>query len=139
MKFKKLSLSHFFQVLGKNGIRGWLDGSAEKMNWLKLVRSTNYTHDVNVQHLLLAGQVWSYIFTSVPVYFNFKGLFLKVFRDRLIGSTYIIHCANLYLSLTFCLIYLSNYNGYKSVSRYYVITRVYLTINDNYAWLYFQS
>ncbi|KAI5642102.1 zinc finger, c2H2 type domain-containing protein [Phthorimaea operculella] len=47
-----------WEVLGKNGIRGWLDGTTEKTNWLKLVRSTNYPHDVNVQHLLLAGQVW---------------------------------------------------------------------------------
>ncbi|XP_026321463.1 MDS1 and EVI1 complex locus protein-like isoform X3 [Hyposmocoma kahamanoa] len=53
-----LDRRYAWEVLGKNGIRGWLDGSAEKMNWLKLVRSTNYTHDVNVQHLLLAGQVW---------------------------------------------------------------------------------
>lgn len=61
LELRNLTLSYYFQVLGKNGIRGWLDGSAEKMNWLKLVRSTNYTHDVNVQHLLLAGQVWSHI------------------------------------------------------------------------------
>ncbi|XP_063626052.1 histone-lysine N-methyltransferase PRDM16-like isoform X2 [Cydia splendana] len=53
-----LDTRYAWEVLGKNGIRGWLDGSSEKSNWLKLVRSTNYPQDVNVQHLLLAGQVW---------------------------------------------------------------------------------
>ncbi|XP_049875640.1 histone-lysine N-methyltransferase PRDM16-like isoform X2 [Pectinophora gossypiella] len=53
-----LDRRYAWEVLGKNGIRGWLDGSTEKGNWLKLVRSTNYGPDVNVQHLLLAGQVW---------------------------------------------------------------------------------
>ncbi|KAL4711523.1 hypothetical protein ACJJTC_000539, partial [Scirpophaga incertulas] len=47
-----------WEVLGKNGIRGWLDGTMEKTNWLKLIRSTTYPHDVNLQHLLVAGQVW---------------------------------------------------------------------------------
>ncbi|CAG9788765.1 unnamed protein product [Diatraea saccharalis] len=53
-----LDTKYAWEVLGKNGIRGWLDGTAEKSNWLKLVRSTSYPHDVNVQHLLHAGQVW---------------------------------------------------------------------------------
>ncbi|XP_050682204.1 MDS1 and EVI1 complex locus protein EVI1-A-like isoform X2 [Leptidea sinapis] len=47
-----------WEVLGKNGVRGWLDGTTDKTNWLKFVRSTNYSNDVNVQHLLLAGQIW---------------------------------------------------------------------------------
>ncbi|CAK1587033.1 unnamed protein product [Parnassius mnemosyne] len=53
-----LDRRYAWEVLGKNGIRGWLDGTTEKTNWLKLVRSTNYPHDVNVQHLLVAGQIW---------------------------------------------------------------------------------
>ncbi|XP_030020320.2 transcription factor hamlet isoform X2 [Manduca sexta] len=55
-----------WEVLGKNGIRGWLDGTTEKSNWLKLVRSTNYPHDVNLQHLLLAGQVWYKVIREIP-------------------------------------------------------------------------
>ncbi|CAK1555649.1 unnamed protein product [Leptosia nina] len=53
-----LDRRYAWEVLGKNGVRGWLDGTTDKSNWLKFVRSTNYTHDVNVQHLLLAGQIW---------------------------------------------------------------------------------
>ncbi|RVE49812.1 hypothetical protein evm_005542, partial [Chilo suppressalis] len=53
-----MDTKYAWEVLGKNGIRGWLDGSGEKSNWLKLVRSTSYPHDVNMQHLLHAGQVW---------------------------------------------------------------------------------
>ncbi|KAL0871268.1 hypothetical protein ABMA27_005023 [Loxostege sticticalis] len=53
-----LDAKYAWEVLGKNGIRGWLDGTTEKSNWLKLIRSTNYPHDVNVQHQLHAGQVW---------------------------------------------------------------------------------
>ncbi|CAB3234126.1 unnamed protein product [Arctia plantaginis] len=55
-----------WEVLGKNGVRGWLDGTTEKSNWLKLVRFTNYPHDVNVQHLLLAGQVWYKVVREIP-------------------------------------------------------------------------
>ncbi|XP_026726810.1 MDS1 and EVI1 complex locus protein-like isoform X2 [Trichoplusia ni] len=46
------------EVRDKNGVSGWLDATTEKSNWLKLVRSTNYPQEVNVQHLLLGGQVW---------------------------------------------------------------------------------
>ncbi|XP_068617660.1 transcription factor hamlet-like isoform X2 [Battus philenor] len=53
-----LDRRYAWEVLGKNGIRGWMDGTAEKTNWLKLVRSTSYSQDVNVQHLLLSGQIW---------------------------------------------------------------------------------
>ncbi|XP_073962070.1 transcription factor hamlet-like isoform X3 [Choristoneura fumiferana] len=52
-----LDTRYAWEVLGKNGVRGWLDGTTEKSNWLKLVRSTT-SQDVNVQHLLQAGQVW---------------------------------------------------------------------------------
>ncbi|CAG4952165.1 unnamed protein product [Colias eurytheme] len=55
-----------WEVLGKNGVRGWLDGTTDKSNWLKFVRSTNYSHDVNVQHLLLAGQIWYKVTRDIP-------------------------------------------------------------------------
>ncbi|CAH2043788.1 unnamed protein product, partial [Iphiclides podalirius] len=53
-----LDRRYAWEVLGKNGIRGWLDGTTEKTNWLKFVRSTNYPHDVNVLHSLVSGQIW---------------------------------------------------------------------------------
>ncbi|KAJ0174600.1 hypothetical protein K1T71_009708 [Dendrolimus kikuchii] len=58
--------NYAWEVLGKNGIRGWLDGTNEKSNWLKLVRSTNYPHDVNVQHILQSGQVWYKVIREIP-------------------------------------------------------------------------
>ncbi|XP_064073558.1 histone-lysine N-methyltransferase MECOM-like isoform X2 [Vanessa tameamea] len=53
-----LERRYAWEVHGKNGVRGWLDGTTEKTNWLKFVRSTTYSHDINVQHFLLAGQIW---------------------------------------------------------------------------------
>lgn len=53
-----LDRRYAWEVVGKNGIRGWIDGSTERTNWLKLVRSTNYTPDVNLQQILIVGQVW---------------------------------------------------------------------------------
>ncbi|XP_053610880.1 histone-lysine N-methyltransferase PRDM16-like isoform X3 [Plodia interpunctella] len=53
-----LDSKYAWEVVGKNGIRGWLDGTTEKGNWLKLIRYTNYTHDANLQHTLHAGEVW---------------------------------------------------------------------------------
>ncbi|XP_039756253.1 histone-lysine N-methyltransferase PRDM16-like isoform X1 [Pararge aegeria] len=53
-------------VVGKNGVRGWLDGRADKSNWMKFVNSTNYPHDVNLQHLLHAGQVYYKVTRDIP-------------------------------------------------------------------------
>ncbi|XP_045488833.1 histone-lysine N-methyltransferase PRDM16 isoform X2 [Pieris rapae] len=61
-----LDRRYAWEVLGKNGVRGWLDGTADKSNWLKFVRSSNYSHDVNVQHLLLAGQIWYKVTRDIP-------------------------------------------------------------------------
>ncbi|XP_022822686.1 PR domain zinc finger protein 16-like isoform X2 [Spodoptera litura] len=55
-----------WEVRDKNGVTGWWDATTEKSNWLKLVRSTNYPHDVNVQHFLRAGQVWYKVVREVP-------------------------------------------------------------------------
>ncbi|CAH0725700.1 unnamed protein product, partial [Brenthis ino] len=61
-----LDRRYAWEVVGKNGVRGWLDGTTEKSNWLKYVRSTTYPHDVNVQHLLLAGQIWYKVTRDIP-------------------------------------------------------------------------
>ncbi|XP_041982106.1 histone-lysine N-methyltransferase PRDM16-like isoform X2 [Aricia agestis] len=55
-----------WEVLGKKGVRCWLDGTTDKTNWLKIVRSTNFPQDVNVQHLLLGGQIWYQVSRDVP-------------------------------------------------------------------------
>ncbi|XP_011547900.3 histone-lysine N-methyltransferase PRDM16 isoform X3 [Plutella xylostella] len=61
-----LDRRYAWEVIGKNGVRGWLDGTTEKSNWLKLVRSTNYPHDVNVQYCLAAGQIWYKVVRDIP-------------------------------------------------------------------------
>nr|XP_013189761.1 unnamed protein product [Amyelois transitella] len=61
-----LDAKYAWEVVGKNGIRGWLDGTTEKANWLKFIRSTNYTQDVNLQHLLHAGEVWYKVIREIP-------------------------------------------------------------------------
>ncbi|XP_023942425.2 histone-lysine N-methyltransferase PRDM16 [Bicyclus anynana] len=53
-------------IVGKNGVRGWLDGREDKSNWMKFVNSTNYPHDVNLQHLLHAGQVYYKVTRDIP-------------------------------------------------------------------------
>lgn len=54
----KFIFNYIFKVLAKNGVRGWLDATNDKSNWLKLVRSSNYIQEVNLQHSLTAGQVF---------------------------------------------------------------------------------
>lgn len=55
-----------WEVRDRHGVSGWLDGTNEKSNWLKFVRSSNYPHDVNVQHLWLAGKIWYKVVREVP-------------------------------------------------------------------------
>ncbi|XP_072944543.1 transcription factor hamlet-like isoform X2 [Epargyreus clarus] len=59
-----LDKKYAFEVFGKNG--GWLDGTTDNTNWLKFIRSSNYPHDVNVQHMLLGGQLWYKVIRDVP-------------------------------------------------------------------------
>ncbi|GBP75225.1 Transcription factor hamlet [Eumeta japonica] len=54
------------KLLGKNGVRGWLDGTKEKSNWLKLIRWTSYVGDINLQFSLSNGQLWYKLCRDVP-------------------------------------------------------------------------
>lgn len=40
-----------------SSVRGWLDGSLDTHNWLKLIRSTHNKGSCNVRHFLQGGQV----------------------------------------------------------------------------------
>jgi hypothetical protein len=46
-----------FQVVAGNGVRGWLDGSSEHHNWLKLIRSAETKSSANMRYYLQGGQV----------------------------------------------------------------------------------
>jgi hypothetical protein len=48
---------HVFQVVAGNGVRGWLDGSSEHHNWLKLIRSAETKSSANMRYYLQGGQV----------------------------------------------------------------------------------
>uniref|UniRef100_A0A1Y1L9R5 C2H2-type domain-containing protein n=1 Tax=Photinus pyralis TaxID=7054 RepID=A0A1Y1L9R5_PHOPY len=45
-----------WEVLAGSGIRGWLDGSLEPLNWLKLINSSPKKHHSNLRHFLQSGQ-----------------------------------------------------------------------------------
>ncbi|KAK4873680.1 hypothetical protein RN001_013040 [Aquatica leii] len=47
-----------WEVLAGSGIRGWLDGSLEPHNWLKLINSNAKKSSSNLRHFLQSGQLW---------------------------------------------------------------------------------
>ncbi|KAF7382862.1 hypothetical protein HZH66_013264 [Vespula vulgaris] len=40
-----------------SGVRGWLDASHERSNWLKYIRSTATPHLINLRHILIGGEI----------------------------------------------------------------------------------
>lgn len=50
-----------FQVVAGSGVRGWLDGSMDSQNWLKLIKISGLKSSANMRHFLQGGQVenWS--------------------------------------------------------------------------------
>ncbi|XP_062532113.1 histone-lysine N-methyltransferase PRDM16 isoform X6 [Bombyx mori] len=61
-----LDRRYAWEIIGKNSIRCWMDGTTNKTNWLKLVRSSSYTRDVNMQHVLLSGEIWYKATRDIP-------------------------------------------------------------------------
>ncbi|XP_030758572.1 histone-lysine N-methyltransferase PRDM16-like isoform X2 [Sitophilus oryzae] len=47
-----------WEVVAGSGVRGWLDGSLEHQNWLKLVTSVSNKTLANMRHTLINGQLW---------------------------------------------------------------------------------
>lgn len=45
------------QILAGSGGRGYLDGSLDPNNWIKLIRSNSNKNLANMRHLLVSGQV----------------------------------------------------------------------------------
>ncbi|XP_018561523.1 MDS1 and EVI1 complex locus protein EVI1-like isoform X3 [Anoplophora glabripennis] len=55
-----------WEVVAGSGVRGWLDGSSEHQNWLKLIQSTPNKNQANVRHFLQNGQLWYETFQDIP-------------------------------------------------------------------------
>lgn len=47
----------FLQVVAGSGDRGWLDGSLEHQNWLKLIQTSSGRKTANMKYYLQGGQV----------------------------------------------------------------------------------
>lgn len=62
--FKNYSIyySIVLQVVAGSGDRGWLDGSLEHQNWLKLIQTTSSRNEANMKYYLQGGQVCVVIF-----------------------------------------------------------------------------
>lgn len=56
---RKYQIKHviILQVVAGSGDRGWLDGSLEHQNWLKLIQSTSSRNGANLKYYLQGGQV----------------------------------------------------------------------------------
>ncbi|KAF5296605.1 hypothetical protein FQA39_LY12433 [Lamprigera yunnana] len=55
-----------WEVLAGSGIRGWLDGSLEPHNWLKLINSSSKKSSSNLRHFLQSGQLWYETIVEIP-------------------------------------------------------------------------
>ncbi|XP_044272558.1 histone-lysine N-methyltransferase MECOM-like isoform X4 [Tribolium madens] len=53
------------QVVAGSGVRGWLDGSGERQNWLKLIRSCD-KNSANMRYYLQGGQLWYETCIDIP-------------------------------------------------------------------------
>ncbi|KAH0811483.1 hypothetical protein GEV33_011308 [Tenebrio molitor] len=53
-------------VVAGNGVRGWLDGSSEHHNWLKLIRSAETKSSANMRYYLQGGQLWYETCVDIP-------------------------------------------------------------------------
>ncbi|XP_028130876.2 transcription factor hamlet-like isoform X2 [Diabrotica virgifera virgifera] len=55
-----------WQVIARDGSRGWLDGSRSFQNWLKLIRSSSVKEETNMKYYLQNGQLWYETFKDMP-------------------------------------------------------------------------
>jgi ecotropic virus integration site 1 protein len=55
-----------WEVVAGNGVRGWLDGSSEHHNWLKLIRSAETKSSANMRYYLQGGQLWYETCVDIP-------------------------------------------------------------------------
>ncbi|XP_044272556.1 transcription factor hamlet-like isoform X2 [Tribolium madens] len=54
-----------WEVVAGSGVRGWLDGSGERQNWLKLIRSCD-KNSANMRYYLQGGQLWYETCIDIP-------------------------------------------------------------------------
>lgn len=55
-----------WEVVAGSGVRGWLDGSLEHQNWLKLIKSVPNKNAANMRHFLISGQLWYETYIDIP-------------------------------------------------------------------------
>ncbi|XP_063931759.1 transcription factor hamlet-like isoform X5 [Zophobas morio] len=55
-----------WEVVAGSGVRGWLDGSSEQHNWLKLMRTGESKSAANVRYYLQGGQLWYETCMDIP-------------------------------------------------------------------------
>ncbi|XP_074032184.1 transcription factor hamlet isoform X2 [Leptinotarsa decemlineata] len=55
-----------WEVVAGSGVRGWLDGSVEHQNWLKLIQSAPDKSEANLRYNLQGGQLWYETFQEIP-------------------------------------------------------------------------
>ncbi|XP_022916421.2 transcription factor hamlet-like isoform X1 [Onthophagus taurus] len=54
-----------WEIVAGTRVRGWLDGSSDSQNWLKLIRSSTGKSSCNVRHCLQGGQLWYEVTTNI--------------------------------------------------------------------------
>ncbi|VEN45468.1 unnamed protein product [Callosobruchus maculatus] len=55
-----------WEVVAGSGVRGWLDGSLDHRNWLKLIKCAPDKNAANIRHFLQGGQLWYETFRDIP-------------------------------------------------------------------------
>ncbi|KAG5889061.1 hypothetical protein JTB14_020414 [Gonioctena quinquepunctata] len=54
-----------WEVVAGSGVRGWLDGSVDHQNWLKLIQSAPDKNEANLRYNLQGGQLWYETFQEI--------------------------------------------------------------------------
>lgn len=73
-----MGCASFLQVVAGSGVRGFLDGSLERQNWLKLIRSSQSRSQANLRYFLQGGQVR---YLKVFREYNYCSIFIVIFRQ----------------------------------------------------------
>ncbi|XP_044759685.1 transcription factor hamlet-like isoform X1 [Coccinella septempunctata] len=55
-----------WEVVAGSGVRGWLDGSVEHQNWLKMITCSLDRTNFNVRYYLQSGQLWYETCMEIP-------------------------------------------------------------------------
>ncbi|KAK9888053.1 hypothetical protein WA026_000330 [Henosepilachna vigintioctopunctata] len=62
---QNVNISDILVVAG-SGVRGWLDGSSEHQNWLKMIKCSTEKTKFNVRYYLQSGELWYETYMEIP-------------------------------------------------------------------------